>query len=118
MATWWLTTTTTRGPLGQPAWCSLTPGLHTIDIEYYQGGGGASMDAQWDPTGGTDFVDIPNSALSSTAFVNGLTKTGSGTLTLSNTNTYLGETTIDGGTVWCTANGAMGLPATAGDHRQ
>ena len=44
----------------------LTPGLHAIDIEYYQGGGGATMDAKWDPTGGTNFVDIPNSAFSST----------------------------------------------------
>ena len=43
----------------------LTPGLHAIDVEYYQGGGGATMDLQWDPTGGTNFVDIPNSAFSS-----------------------------------------------------
>ena len=40
----------------------LTPGVHAIDVEYYQGGGGASLDVQWDPTGGTNFVDIPNSA--------------------------------------------------------
>ena len=46
---------------------NLTPGLHTIDIEYYKGGGNASMDAQWDPTGGTNFVDIPNSAFSTTS---------------------------------------------------
>ena len=43
---------------------NLTPGFHTIDVEYYQGGGGASIDVQWDPTGKTAFVDIPNSALS------------------------------------------------------
>ena len=61
----------------------LTPGLHTIDVEYYQGGGGATMDVQWDPTGGTNFVDIPNSAFSSIQAVNGLTMTGTGTLTLS-----------------------------------
>ncbi len=41
---------------------NLTPGLHNIDIEYYQGGGGAAMFAQWDPTGGSNFVDIPPSA--------------------------------------------------------
>ena len=90
----------------------LTPGLHTIDVEYYQGGGGATMDAQWDPTGGTNFVDIPNSAFSSIQAVNGVTMTGTGTLTLSNTNTYSGSTTIDAGTLVVTANGAMG-PATA-----
>ena len=90
---------------------NLTPGLHAIDVEYYQGGGGASMDAQWDPTGGTNFVDIPNSAL----FIvptNAVVKNGSGTLTLSNTNTYVGPTTINAGTLVATANGAMG-PATA-----
>ena len=88
----------------------LTPGLHTIDVEYYQGGGGATMDVQWDPTGGTNFVDIPNSAFVEP--VNSLIKTGTGTLTLSNTNTYSGSTTIDAGTLVVTANGAMG-PATA-----
>ena len=73
----------------------LTPGLHTIDVEYYQGGGGATMDAQWDPTGGTNFVDIPNSAFGGP--VNSLIKTGTGTLTLSNTDTYFGSTTVNSG---------------------
>ena len=73
----------------------LTPGLHTIDVEYYQGGGGAIMDVQWDPTGGTNFVDIPNSAFGGP--VNDLIKTGTGTLTLSNTDTYVGSTTVDSG---------------------
>src|SRR5208282_4024759 len=90
----------------------LTPGLHTIDVEYYQGGGGASLDVQWDPTGGTNFVDIPNSAFSSIQAVNGVTMTGTGTLTLSNTNTYSGSTTINAGILVAAANGAMG-PATA-----
>ncbi len=90
----------------------LTPGVHTIDVEYYQGGGGASMDVQWDPTGGSNFVDIPNSAFSNIEAVNGLKMTGNGTLTLSQTNSYLGSTTIDSGTLVVTANGAMG-PATA-----
>ena len=75
----------------------LTPGLHTIDVEYYQGGGGATMDVQWDPTGGTNFVDIPNSAFREP--VNSLIKTGTGTLTLSNTDTYSGFTTVSGGTL-------------------
>jgi fibronectin-binding autotransporter adhesin len=91
---------------------SLTPGLHTIDVEYYQAGGAAVMDAQWDPTGGDNFVDIPNSAFSTVEAVNGLTMTGAGTLTLTQTNSYLGSTTIDAGTLVVTANGAMG-PATA-----
>ena len=38
--------------------------------------------------------------------------TGNGTLTLTNTNTYVGATTIDAGTLVVAANGAMG-PATA-----
>ena len=91
---------------------TLTPGLHTIDIEYYQGGGGASMDAQWDPTGGTNFVDIPNTAFFIYTPVNTVTKNGTGTLTLSNTNTYIGLTSVSAGTLIATANGAMG-PATA-----
>ncbi len=72
----------------------LTPGLHTIDVEYYQGGGAATMDLQWDPTGGTNFVDIPNSAFSSIQAVNTLSMTGTGTLTLSSTNSYVGSTTV------------------------
>ena len=91
---------------------SLTPGLHTIDIEYYNGGGGAAMFARWDPTGGTNFVDIPNSAFVIPG-TNGVIKNGSGALTLANTNTYLGSTTINAGTLIMTANGATG-PANAG----
>ena len=46
----------------------LTPGLHAIDIEYFQRRRRRRyMDAQWDPTGGTNFVDIPNSAFFTTA---------------------------------------------------
>ena len=90
----------------------LTPGVHTIDVEYFQGGGAASMDVQWDPTGGDNLVDIPNSAFSSTQAVNALKMTGNGTLTLTQTNTYFGSTTIGAGTLVVTANGAMG-PAKA-----
>jgi autotransporter-associated beta strand protein len=90
---------------------SLTPGLHNIDIEFYQGGGGAAMFAQWDPTGGTNFVDIPNSVFF-TIPTNGVTKNGVGTLTLSNTNNYIGPTTINNGVLVATKDGAMG-PATA-----
>ncbi len=92
----------------------LTPGLHTIDIEYYQGNGGATMDAQWDPSGGTNFVDIPVSALSSTGPINGVTMAGSGTLTLALKNTYIGSTTINAGTLVAAANGAMGTATAAG----
>jgi autotransporter-associated beta strand protein len=69
--------------------------MHAIDVEYYQGYGGASMDLQWDPTGGNNFADIPYSAFSTSA--NDVFKTGSGTLTLANTDTYLGPTTVDAG---------------------
>jgi autotransporter-associated beta strand protein len=88
---------------------SLTPGLHAIDVEFYQGGGGASLDVQWDTSGGTNFVDIPNSAFA--VPVNRLTMTGTGTLTLSKTNTYVGATTVSAGTLVVAANGALG-PAT------
>ena len=94
---------------------NLTPGFHTIDVEYYyHTGGGAVMDAQWDPTGGNNFVDIPASVLSSLQPVNGLEKTGAGTLTLTNANTYSGLTTIDAGVLIVTANGAMGSDSAAG----
>jgi autotransporter-associated beta strand protein len=90
----------------------LTPGIHAIDIEYYQGGGGASMDVQWDPTGGTNFVDIPISVFSSVQAVNGLKMTGTGTLTLTSKNSYAGATTVNAGTLVISADGALG-PATA-----
>jgi fibronectin-binding autotransporter adhesin len=92
----------------------LTPGLHTIDVEYYQGGGAAVMDAQWDPTGGTNFVDIPSTAFSSIQAVNGVTMTGTGTLTLSHTNSYSGSTTINAGILVAAANGAMGSATATG----
>jgi autotransporter-associated beta strand protein len=88
----------------------LTPGPHTIDVEYYQGYGAATLDVQWGPTGGGNFVDIPNSAF--IVSVNGLIKSGTGTLTLATTNTYSGSTIVNAGTLVVTANSAMG-PATA-----
>ena len=93
---------------------NLTPGVHTVDIEFYQGGGGAGMFAQWDTTGGNNFVDIPNSAFSSIQAANGVSLTGTGTLTLTKANTYTGPTTINGGTLIVTANGAMGPAAANG----
>src|SRR5262249_38403541 len=47
--------TTTRG-----ATMDLTPGMHLVEVEYGQGGGGAGMTAQWDPQGGTAFTDFPD----------------------------------------------------------
>src|SRR5207302_5858356 len=32
---------------------SLTPGLHTISVAFYNGGGGATMNLKWDLSGGT-----------------------------------------------------------------
>ena len=74
---------------------NLTPGLHIIDVEYDQVVSSASMDVQWDPTGGSHFVDIPNSAF--VEYENALLKMGTGTLTLSNADTYIGLTAVDSG---------------------
>src|SRR5262249_54802489 len=58
------------------------------DVEWYNGGGGANMIAQWDPTGGTNFVDIPNSAFTIPAPI------GNGTgITVSGANNTIGGTT-------------------------
>jgi autotransporter-associated beta strand protein len=104
-----------QGATERTGLANLTPGVHTIDVEYYQGGGAANMDLQWDPTGGTNFVDISNSAFSSIQPVNGVTMTGTGTLTLSSyANSYTGATTINSGTLVVTANGAMGPAGAAG----
>ena len=47
----------------------LTPGLHTIDVEYYQGGGGASLDVHGTPPAATTswIFPIPPSASPSIA---------------------------------------------------
>ena len=74
---------------------NLTPGLHIIDVEYDQAVSSGSMDVQWDPTGGSHFVDIPNSAF--VEYENALLKMGTGTLTLSNADTYLGSTAVTSG---------------------
>ena len=80
--------------------------MNSIDVEYYNGGGGASMRAEWDPTGGATFVNIPNSAFYTAAPVNGVLKLGTGTLTLGNTNTYTGGTIVSAGVLQ--DNGTIG----------
>ena len=72
------------------------------------------MDLQWDPTGGTNFVDVPPSALSTFTPYNALTRNGSGSLTLSNVNDYTGSTDIYGGSIVVTGNGATGPSSAAG----
>ncbi len=74
---------------------NLTPGFHTIDIEYYQGTGAAAMSAWWDPTGNNNFVIIPSSVLFTAG--NDVTMAGTGTLTLNGNNSYAGNTTITAG---------------------
>ncbi len=41
---------------------TLTVGDHDIIVRYYQGGGGLGLYVQWDPAGGSNFVDIPGTA--------------------------------------------------------
>ena len=101
------TTTTT---LGGPVY--LTPGLHTIDVEYYNGGGGAALDVEWDPTGGSDYVDIPISAMTINVSANNVTMNGTGKLILSNTNTYTGASTVNAGTLQVDGSVATSSSAT------
>jgi autotransporter-associated beta strand protein len=86
----------------------LVPGsTHNIIIGYYQGGGGASMFAKWDLTGGTDpnaasAVFIPASAFSyqPPGFA-AVTKNSSGTLTFAagSSDSDTGPTTVNTGTL-------------------
>ncbi len=46
---------------------NLTPGLHAIDVEYFNGTGGGSMNFNWDPLGGNAWVTVPASSYSSPA---------------------------------------------------
>src|SRR5206468_1468170 len=89
---------------------ALTTGLHTIEVGFYQGGGGASEILKWDPANTSTYVVIPSTVLFSQT--NNLTKTGAGTLTLSGTNTYVGATSIQQGTVTASVNQALGAVAS------
>ncbi len=58
---------TYQGVVFKSVTLNLTPGLHAIDVEYYQGGGGAGMFFNWDPLGGSTWADVPNSDFSTVA---------------------------------------------------
>ncbi len=99
---------------------SWVPGsTHAIEIGYYQGGGGADMFAYWDLTGSGQQASaslIPASAFSLAAY-NQVVKTGSGTATFapaSLANTYVGSTTISGGTLAISSDAALGGPSSGG----
>ncbi len=74
------TQATSAGPI------SLSAGYHDFIVRYYQGGGGNALDVQWDPTGGTNFVDIPG-----TDFFHG---SGITAVSLPNTNIALTASSV------------------------
>src|SRR5262249_19594684 len=93
----------------------LTPGLHAIDVEYRQGGGGASMYLDWNLPGDTPgatnppptgFNLIPSTAFSAT--LDNIVQSGTGSLTLANANTYSGTTTVSAGQLIVAHDDALG----------
>ncbi len=106
---------------------TLSAGLHSIEVIYYQGGGGAAEVLNWDPLDTNTYVAVPADHLF-TASTNAVDKLGSGTMTLNGANTYIGGTNINGG-ILVAGNatalnpsgapvninaGALGLPAVGG----
>ena len=95
-----------HGAVTQQGTRTLTGGFHTIEVMFYEGGGGASMVVEWDPAGAVGREVIPASVLLRAS--NNLSKLGSGTLTLGGNSSYAGITTIQQGMLVAASANALG----------
>ena len=88
---------------------SLTAGVHTIEVMWYEGGGGAGIIVEWDPEGAVTRQILPAAVLSRVG--NDVTKVGkfgSGTLTLSGNNSYGAATSVQAGMLVAASTNALG----------
>ncbi len=53
-----------QNPVFKSITLNLTPGLHAIDVEYFNGTGNGSMIFNWDPLGGSARANVPSSNFS------------------------------------------------------
>ncbi len=109
----------TAGPLGSQTSVTLGANTTTGTIEYTSASAGSTTLPFTLTTGGTGAFQIDNSAANVTlsGLISGggtLSKTGPGTLTVSNSsNSYSGGTSVSGGTLLTTADSQLGSTSIA-----